>query len=59
MAAVVGIVVCIPLRNVAGGWLWNLFAEQIYERRPGGGGLTEAFSSANAASSSAPRCRRA
>ena len=29
-AAVVGIVVGIPLGIVAGRWLWNLFAEQIY-----------------------------
>jgi hypothetical protein len=30
VAAVVGIVVGIPLGVIAGRWLWNLFAEQIY-----------------------------
>jgi hypothetical protein len=30
VAAVVGLVVGIPLGIVAGRWLWNLFAEQIY-----------------------------
>jgi hypothetical protein len=30
VAAVVGIVVGVPLGVIAGRWLWNLFAEQIY-----------------------------
>jgi ABC-type lipoprotein release transport system permease subunit len=30
VAAAIGIVVGIPLGIVAGRWLWNLFAEQIY-----------------------------
>jgi ABC-type lipoprotein release transport system permease subunit len=30
VAAVIGIVVGFPLGIVAGRWLWNLFAEQIY-----------------------------